>query len=83
MFYELNDLVATAYAWYWNLTGIDIYRIEGDLLFQHDTDSSPVDDVTWNGKIFSQTFRWSFDYVRWRSGVNSSTLDVVNNPAMP
>jgi hypothetical protein len=59
----LNDLVAPAYAWYWRLTGDDTYLQRGDDLFSHN-----LDEEIYSGKQFSQTYRWSFDYVKWRSG---------------
>jgi hypothetical protein len=59
----LNDLVAPAFAWYWKLTGDDTYLQRGDDLFSHN-----LDEEIYSGKQFSQTYRWSFDYVKWRSG---------------
>jgi hypothetical protein len=38
------------------------YQERGDALFSHALDIP----ITWNGKIFSQNYRWSFDYVNWR-----------------
>lgn len=81
-FYDLNDLFDPAYAWYWNLTGNNTYQQEGDLLFQSDLTTDANDDITYDGKIFSQTYKWSFDYVRWRSGINNSTIDAASNPAL-
>ncbi len=60
---DLVNLVAPAFAWVWRQTGEDKYRAEGDDLFAHALDS----DISYSGKIFSQNYRWSFDYVRWRS----------------
>ena len=74
----LNDLVAPAYAWYWNHTGDAASLSRGDDLFQHTFDVPG--DVTWYGKGFSQIYKWSFDYVRWRSGVPTSTIAKDNNP---
>jgi len=74
----LNDLVAPAYAWYWNRTGDAGSLARGDDLFQHEFDVPG--DVTWCGKQFSQIYKWSFDYVRWRSGTASSTVVKENNP---
>ena len=73
---ELNLLVAPAYAWYWSKTGDNTYLERGDLLFEHALDS-PID---YSGKIFSQNYKWSFDYVRWRSGIASSTTSPEANP---
>jgi hypothetical protein len=60
---DLINLVAPAYAWYWRITGSQVYLARGDELFEHALD----EDISWNGKIFSQNYRWSFDYVRWRT----------------
>lgn len=74
----LNDLVAPAYAWYWNLTGDADSLAKGDDLFQHEFDLPG--DVTWCGKEFSQVYKWSFDFVRYRSGIATSTVARENNP---
>jgi hypothetical protein len=74
----LNDLVAPAYAWYWNLTGDNNSQSRGDDLFQHTFDVTA--DVTWSGKQFSEIYKWSFDYVRYRSGLSTSTVAQDNNP---
>ena len=74
----LNDLVAPAYAWYWNLTGDAASLSHGDELFQHTLDDPP--NTIWSGKQFSQVYKWSFDYVRWRSGNSTSTIAKENNP---
>ena len=75
---DLNDLVAPAYAWYWNLTGDTTSLNRGDDLFQHTFDI--YDEYSWCGKEFSQIYKWSFDYVRWRSGMTTSTTVQENNP---
>ncbi len=75
---ELNDLVAPAYAWYWSKTGNDTYLAEGDDLFNHVFDSAMFynpsgllgNGWTWSVKEFNQVYKWSFDYVRWRTGQN-------------
>lgn len=77
-FTELNDLVAPAYAWYWSKTGDDTYLNEGDLLFAHTFDNPGA--YAWSGKQFTQIFKWSFDYVGWRSGTTSSAIAKMNNP---
>jgi hypothetical protein len=61
---DLTNLVAPAYAWYWRYSKDDKYRKEADEMFDHAMDT----DIGYSGKIFSQNYRWSFDYVRWRSG---------------
>jgi len=60
----LNNLYSPAWAWYWRVCGgCGTYQADGDDLFQHS-----FDNATSSGKEFSQLYRWSFDYVRWRSG---------------
>jgi hypothetical protein len=62
---ELNNLIAPAFAWYYSSINADpIYQRAGDELFGHALDT----DISYSGKIFSQNYRWSFDYVKWRSG---------------
>jgi hypothetical protein len=76
---ELNDLVATAFAWYWynsNNTNNTAYLNEGDDLFSHVWDSANGQTIggdsgwTYSVKEYNQVYKWSFDYVRWRSGEN-------------
>lgn len=61
---ELINLVAPTFAWYWRHTRDPKYQLQGDELFAHSLDT----DISYNGRIFSQNYRWSFDYVRWRGG---------------
>ncbi len=75
---EDNLLVAPAYAWYWNVTGDPTYMQRGDLIFEHGLDT----DISYSAKIFNQNYRWSFDYVRWRSGVPvSAVVSLATNHA--
>lgn len=66
---SLNDLVAPAFAWYWTKTRDVTYQRRGDEVFLHAFDTS---DWRFNWKEYNQVYRWSFDYVRWRT-----------NPPMP
>jgi hypothetical protein len=59
---DLINLTAPAFAWYYRYSGNVTYQERGDALFSHALDIP----ITWNGKIFSQNYRWSFDYVNWR-----------------
>ena len=77
-FTALNNLVSVAYAWYWLQTGDTVERDRGDLLFQHAFDSPG--DYSWSGKQFSQLYEFSFDFVRYRQGLASSTVTPENNP---
>jgi hypothetical protein len=65
----LNGLVATAYAWYWSKTGDANALGRGDVVFQHLLD--PKGPPGWSGKMYSQMYQWTFDYVRLRSGPNA------------
>jgi hypothetical protein len=74
---ELNDLVAPAFAWYWYRSNNLSYMFRGDDLFSNVFDSAggPGGGLgsgwTWSVKEFNQVYKWSFDYVSWRSGQNS------------
>jgi hypothetical protein len=59
----LINLTAPAYAWFFSITGDTTYRDRGDTLFQHSMDAP----FSYSGKAFSQNYRWSFDYIRWRT----------------
>ena len=74
----MNALIAPAWAWYWSVTGDAQVMARGDDLFQHTFDRP--DEITWSGKQFSQMYKWSFDYVRWRSGSGTSTTVKDSNP---
>jgi hypothetical protein len=90
---ELNDLVATAWAWYWYKSGNNTYMNQGDLLFQHVWDSAQGQNngggLGWTNSVerYNQVYKWSFDYVRWRSGQNpdgsSPPIDTVLPAANP
>ena len=73
---ELNNLVATAFAWYWSKTGNNTYLNQGDDLFLNVWGSAGGRNGgggggwTWSVKEYNQVYKWSFDYVRWRSGQN-------------
>lgn len=70
-----SNLIIPAFAWYWQLSGDPVYRQRGDDLFAHALDS----DIGYSGKIFNQNYRWSFDYVRWRSNDPTSTTEPSAN----
>jgi hypothetical protein len=59
----LNLLVAPAYAWVFLQTGDITYRDKGDKIFAGGVKGTYLD----GGKQFSQNYRWSFDYVKWRN----------------
>jgi hypothetical protein len=60
---DLNLLIAPAYAWLWQMTGGAKYLQRGDQAFA----GGVLYANFWSGKQFSQNYRWSFDYVKWRS----------------
>ena len=86
---ELNDLVATAYAWYWSKTGTNAYLNEGDDLFSNVWGSANGRNGggdggwTWSAKEYNQVYKWSFDYVRWRSGANPDGTSPVIDTVLP
>jgi hypothetical protein len=59
---DLNLLIAPAYAWLYRMTGDPVYQERGDLIFEGGVEGAWLDQ----GKQFSQNYRWSFDFVRWR-----------------
>ena len=71
---DLNLLVAPVYAWLYSETGDDRYRLIADTIFSggiaRDVDGDGFYEkgacLACNGKFFSQSYRWSFDFVRWR-----------------
>jgi hypothetical protein len=76
---DLTNLLVPAYAWYWNYSQNDVYRERGDVMFGHALDT----DISYSGKIFSQNYRWSFDYVKWRTGVDPKYRADLNALAVP
>jgi hypothetical protein len=60
---DLNLLIAPAYAFLWQLTGEQRFLDRGDQIFAGGVRNS------WLGsaKAFSQNYRTSFNYVKWRS----------------
>jgi hypothetical protein len=61
---DLINLIVPSFAWYWSITGDPVYQERGDEIWSHALDS----DISYSGKIFSQNYKWSFDYLRWRKG---------------
>jgi hypothetical protein len=59
----LNMLIAPAYAWLWQLTGTQRHLDRGDAAFAGGARTPNI----FSGKQVSQTYRWSFDFVKWRS----------------
>src|SRR6202041_3728927 len=66
---DLNNLISPAYAWMYLQTGDTKYREEADNIF---ADGVLYNDaINWDGKEFSQNYRWRFDYIKWRDQANS------------
>ncbi len=61
---ELHALFVPAWAFLWQRTGNDAYRLQGDAMWS----TIWTRNIAYSGKIFGQSFRWSFDYVAWREG---------------
>jgi hypothetical protein len=64
---SLNLLIAPIYAWLYQQTGQAQYQLEGDTLWYSGVNDPPGSGIGFTGKNFSQQYRWSFDYVSWRS----------------
>jgi hypothetical protein len=62
---DLNLLIAPAFAWLYHLTGDPTYRERGDRVFAGGVKGAWLD----GGKQFTQSYRWSFDYVQWRRNI--------------
>jgi hypothetical protein len=60
---NLSLLVAPLYAWLWARTGDPAYQERGDKLFAQGVAKAWIA----RGKEFNQSYRWSFDYVQWRT----------------
>lgn len=60
---DLNLLIAPVYAWLWHQTGEATYRDRADLIFAGGVTQAWLS----NGKQFNQNYRWSFEYIRWRT----------------
>ncbi len=65
---DLNLLIAPAFAWLYHLTGDPTYRERGDEIFAGGVKGAWLD----GGKQFTQSYRWSFDYVKWRQSPPAS-----------
>jgi hypothetical protein len=71
---DLNLLIAPVYAWLYNQTGDSQYQQIADAVFSggvaRDLDGDGYYErgscLACTGKIFSQNYRWSVDFMRWR-----------------
>jgi hypothetical protein len=62
---DVNLMIAPAYAWLWQRTADAKYQQRGDEIFSSGINAS----FFWpgGGKLFSQNYRWTFSFVKWRS----------------
>ena len=58
--WDLNLLIAPLYGWVYQQTGAQVYRDQGDQIFNAGVAGAWLD----GGKQFSQNYRWSAKYVR-------------------
>ena len=81
---DLNLLICPLYGWVWHNTGDIVFLEMGDKLFQSGVFGASLS----GGKQFSQNYRWSFDYVKWRTdpplaaGRSSSMSAAETRPAL-
>jgi hypothetical protein len=61
---DLNLLIAPVFGWLYHMTGDPVYIQRGDAVFAGGVRRAWLG----NGKQFSQNYRWSFEYLRWRDG---------------
>jgi len=74
---DLNLLLAPAFAWLYKQTGDTTYRDRADAIFAAGVTGACV---SCDSKHFNQQYRWSFDYLKWRSPSSGSSSSV---PAAP
>lgn len=66
---DLNLLIAPAYAWVYHRTGDKRWADRADEIFKGGIEGAYLA----NPKQFNQNYRWSFDYVRWRSSASGKS----------
>jgi hypothetical protein len=74
---NLNNLISPAYAWMYLQTGDTRYREAADSIFADGVIYNGA--INWAGKEFSQNYRWSFDYMKWRDQANSQGAASAQN----
>jgi PKD repeat protein len=75
---DLNLLIAPLYGWVYQQTADAAYRTKGDEIFTGGVEGAWLD----GGKQFSQNYRWSFEYLKWRSASGGEdTAPPVTNQA--
>ncbi|MEI6845696.1 MAG: hypothetical protein WCK36_01450 [Candidatus Firestonebacteria bacterium] len=73
----LNLLIVPLYGWLWNVTGDNYFLNAGDLIWSDGVVYGPAE--FFSGKQYSQNYRWSFDYVRWRSTDPATSAPVAGS----
>ncbi|WP_447978107.1 hypothetical protein [Candidatus Nitrospira bockiana] len=61
---DLDGLIAPAYAWVYAQTGETVWRDRADQIFA----GSATGAWLAGAKQFNQSYRWTFDYLKWREG---------------
>jgi hypothetical protein len=69
----LNNLIAPMYAWLYKMTGDPVYQQRGDAIFEGWVLNGWPEGA---GKFYSQGYRWSFDYVEWRTNPGNIVLTI-------
>jgi|GEM_PF-3488536 len=77
---NLNNLIAPAFAWIYLQTGDPKYRERGDSLFANGV---LYNAINWKGKEFSQNYRWSVNFIRWRDEANAKNHVTVSDTEPP
>lgn len=67
----LNLLVAPLYAWLYSETGNVAYQQEGDVIWDSGVTTSVDNGLDWDGRIFVQEYRWSFEFAKWRGAAGT------------
>jgi hypothetical protein len=70
---ELIALTVPGFGWYWRLSGDPVYQQRGDEMFSHALDTP----IAYSGKVFSQNYHWSPDYVTWRTVQDLKPSDIT------
>ena len=66
---DVSQLIAPIYAWLYKETKLRRFRDRGDEIFAGGVAGAWLDGP----KQFNQSYRWSFDYLRWRGVERDST----------
>jgi len=80
---DLNLLIAPAYAWMFLQTGDPLDEQRGDLAFAEGVEMGGLWSSFGNGKEFTQSYRWSEDFVKYRKEANALAGTAVANNTQP